>query len=658
MSCLQPLTVNTTIMFNISVSDFQSTASFVGRACGGTFTAGETLVATTNAPGQILMELTGGATFTRGTCNSRLSRCNGSSTCNGVRINNVNSSTVSTTGAGATITLKHGWASSSTGSVFISTPCTLTRLTTVAAIHLYRHGQRSPYPPPHESSAAGYNQWSTRELPSAAAWNMTPTDFNRNLLTPNGHALMRHMGEFIARSMGGDPCSLHALLVADGLSQRDLQSAQEFAAGMFPTECVAARTADIVAATPSSSPLLAPVVLDHAVIEGCSGPDEDEVRANFGGDVAALTNALRRPIERVGTLIGCCSASVCAQHSLGPNCTLSELPATFQRTHYWEYFDGPLAVAGYFAEAFVLQATSGLEPFAWGEVPLDELAQLYRVHERMMWLGSGRNSSRAYASHALAYLVASLEQVVRDAPVPGVAHPSWRPSGRALPSPRPLVLALFAHDFNLLYLRRLLDVHWVTESFDLDAATTGSSLSLELTRSALDGEWRVVGTLTAASMAQQRSNLPLVPPHAPPGRATFLDVPYTEFRARALQAIDQRCVLEPLRSTVAALLSGDLSPPPPPSDQVLGTALGLSTGAAAVAGACLLGVGCLCGALLLGVLGNAFSSRKVHQSSKSSKTRAEAAMDDSDFGGGGFNMEMNEAAIAAAKSSHKKGDAI
>ena len=116
-------------------------------------------------------------------------------------------------------------------------------------------------------------------------------------------------------------------------------------------------------------------------------------------------------------------------------------------------------------------------------------------------------------------------------------------------------------------------------------------------------------------------------------------------------------MLEPLRSTVAALLSGDLLPPPPPSDQALDTALGLSTGAAAVAGACLLGVGCLCGALLLGVLGNAFSARKVHQSSKSSKSRAEAAMDDSDFGGG-FNMEMNEAAIAAAKSSHKKGDTI
>ena len=43
------------------------------------------------------------------------------------------------------------------------------------------------------------------------------------------------------------------------------------------------------------------------------------------------------------------------------------------------------------------------------------------------------------------------------------------------------------------------------------------------------------------------------------------------------------------------------------------------------------------------------------KSNKWSKARAEAAMDDSDIGGG-FDMEMNEAAIAAAKSCDKKGD--
>ena len=42
----------------------------------------------------------------------------------------------------------------------------------------------------------------------------------------------------------------------------------------------------------------------------------------------------------------------------------------------------------------------------------------------------------------------------------------------------------------------------------------------------------------------------------------------------------------------------------------------------------------------------AIQTRKTKRSNKTSKARAEAAMDD--FGGGGFNMEMNEAALAAS----------
>ena len=54
--------------------------------------------------------------------------------------------------------------------------------------------------------------------------------------------------------------------------------------------------------------------------------------------------------------------------------------------------------------------------------------------------------------------------------------------------------------------------------------------------------------------------------------------------------------------------------------------------------------------------------RKAKHSNKTSRSRAEAAMDESDFVGGGFDMEMNEAAIAAAKSSNEnsgpRGDKI
>ena len=44
----------------------------------------------------------------------------------------------------------------------------------------------------------------------------------------------------------------------------------------------------------------------------------------------------------------------------------------------------------------------------------------------------------------------------------------------------PQLLAIFAHDFNLLYMRRLLRLSWVTASFPPHAVPTGSSLSFEL----------------------------------------------------------------------------------------------------------------------------------------------------------------------------------
>ena len=38
------------------------------------------------------------------------------------------------------------------------------------------------------------------------------------------------------------------------------------------------------------------------------------------------------------------------------------------------------------------------------------LRELYRVHERVNWLGSGLNSSRHLGSHQLAYILVTLEQ--------------------------------------------------------------------------------------------------------------------------------------------------------------------------------------------------------------------------------------------------------
>ena len=71
-------------------------------------------------------------------------------------------------------------------------------------------------------------------------------------------------------------------------------------------------------------------------------------------------------------------------------------------------------------------------------------------------------------------------------------------------------------------------------------------------------EYRVRGSFTAASFAQQRAASPLTPPHEPPSTSRFLDVPYSEFSRTVLSAIDRRCIAQPLRGTVELLAPHDL----------------------------------------------------------------------------------------------------
>ena len=100
----------------------------------------------------------------------------------------------------------------------------------------------------------------------------------------------------------------------------------------------------------------------------------------------------------------------------------------------------------------------------------------------------------------------------------------------------------------------------------------------------------MLGYLTAASIEQQRSATPLVPPHPPPPRAAVLDMPYADFKRLALGAIDPRCVLEPLRSAVDTMGGvNERAASTAPSD-----ALVLSPAVGAIACIGLLGAGIFC----------------------------------------------------------------
>ena len=60
-------------------------------------------------------------------------------------------------------------------------------------------------------------------------------------------------------------------------------------------------------------------------------------------------------------------------------------------------------------------------------------------------------------------MLASLEQQLTRQPLAGVLQPPAAADAAAF-------VAIFAHDFNLLYLRQLLRAHWLTASWQFDVA--------------------------------------------------------------------------------------------------------------------------------------------------------------------------------------------
>ena len=123
--------------------------------------------------------------------------------------------------------------------------------------------------------------------------------------------------------------------------------------------------------------------------------------------------------------------------------------------------------------------------------------------------------------------------------------------------------AIFAHDYNVEYIRELLRAHWITSTWPFDSATTGGHVEFELYQSATTeagdtaaggrgrvAGYTVVGRMVAASWAQQRLRAPLTPPHEPPGTSVFLRMKYVDFRRAVLAAVLTQCVHPSLRQAV------------------------------------------------------------------------------------------------------------
>eukprot|EP00965_Chrysotila_dentata_P205315 6182885-Pleurochrysis_carterae.AAC.3 len=403
-------------------------------------------------------------------------------------------------------------------------------------------------------------------------------------------------------------CDKRIYLISD-LYQRDIESAQEFVRG-YALDC----SLPLVIANDSDSTIHA-IANDGYDPEQCPPPTKADVDLEFGGNTAALTEAYRLEIERIDDLLGCCSRTLCSKFDINGTCSIADLPYNYTGVNWEGMYSGPLSIAAHFAETFLLQASSGLR-FAWGKLSFDELRQIARLHEAVMWLGSNRNISVSRGSPMLAYILVTLEQAATGKRIFGAPH--YASTGT--------LSAVFGHDFNLQYLRRLLDVNWLIDSFALDSASTGAVMRFELTRSFL-GELHVKGELISASLDQQRNAAPLLPPGQPPGVALFLDMPYSQFRQTALNRIEQRCAPQPLRTALQSIrkaVQAEVGKEPFAVRLARFPWLFLSMGACFA-----LGLTCL--AVRRALIARGLSSRGLAQTTRESDVRAAYTLSDSGF---------------------------
>lgn len=281
---------------------------------------------------------------------------------------------------------------------------------------------------------------------------------------------------------------------------------------------------------------------------------KQEAEMQFGNHSEQLTSIFRDEIGFVSAALDCCSEDLCQRFGIARNCTLADLPTRYTGpSDYWDaMYSSPLTIAASFAESFMLQALSGID-YAWGRLSKPQLQRIYRMHDAVMSLASSRESSEAFGSALLAYVLSSFEQMIQGTALAGLVQP---PSNA-------LFLAIFAHDLNLKYLQRLVGARWFTKSWSPDSTPPGGYMTFELwapggeatpasnqNAASLSAEaCRVRASFTSASFDQQRNAAPLTPPNEPPSVSYFLDMPYQEFKRIVISAVDRRCIAQPLRST-------------------------------------------------------------------------------------------------------------
>ena len=173
-----------------------------------------------------------------------------------------------------------------------------------------------------------------------------------------------------------------------------------------------------------------------------------------------------------------------------------------------------------------------------------------RLHEEVMGIADNLWNARRFGATLLVHLAATMQSHVSGAPVAGLRS-----------KPDDFLVYYAGHDINICFLRRLLRINWLTESFNPNESPTGGMIQLELLSApGTDGgkEYFVKAFFMSQSYDQQRNatalaGTPRAGAGAPSASRVFaampdcqsgpeLSCPFARFKALVLAAVEPACV--------------------------------------------------------------------------------------------------------------------
>ena len=257
-------------------------------------------------------------------------------------------------------------------------------------------------------------------------------------------------------------------------------------------------------------------------------------------------------VKDINSVFRCCpDVSLCGKSS--GTCTLGEVPTKYAGK-FWAPVSGPVPIAGYFG-TFALLASLNNISLSWlGDgVDLDKVVSWYPLSlDGVLNIADNKWAARSFASTLAAQILLSIEQAVTGKPIAALDF-----------GPGKKFVYMAGHDTNLVLLRQLLSLQWLTKGWVANAPPPGSMLLFEL--SERNSAHYVTIKFVVATPSQIRDAATFSSLGETPGSASValpgcsgdgIACEYGEFKQVMLRAISVDCVLIPeLQSAVRGLMT-------------------------------------------------------------------------------------------------------